>query len=175
VLSGAAGNDMLDGGPGKDTLDGGVGNDRYVFGRGSEADSITDYDPTAGNTDILMLGAGVKADQMWLRHVGDDLEIDLLASANEVTIVNGYVGGPWHVERLPIAGGADKVTIVNWYVSSAWHIERLQTADGHVLLDSKVQNLVDAMAGFAPPAVGQTALPPDYRAALGPVIAASWG
>ncbi len=34
---------------------------------------------------------------------------------------------------------------------------------------------LNAMAGFAPPAAGQTTLPADYRTALAPVIAASWG
>jgi hypothetical protein len=37
-----------------------------------------------------------------------------------------------------------------------------------------VQNLVDAMAAFAPPAPGQTTLPPEYASQLNPVIAANW-
>jgi len=34
--------------------------------------------------------------------------------------------------------------------------------------------LTDSRASFAPPAAGQTTLPPDYQTALAPVIAASW-
>jgi hypothetical protein len=30
------------------------------------------------------------------------------------------------------------------------------------------------MAAFAPPAAGQTSLPPNYQTALNPVIAANW-
>jgi hypothetical protein len=42
------------------------------------------------------------------------------------------------------------------------------------LLDSKVDTLVQAMAAFAPPAAGQTTLPPAYQTALASVIAANW-
>ena len=48
------------------------------------------------------------------------------------------------------------------------------TSDGKVLLDSQVQNLVQAMAAFAPPAAGQTTLNASQQAALAPVIAANW-
>jgi hypothetical protein len=37
-----------------------------------------------------------------------------------------------------------------------------------------VQNLVQAMASFSPPAMGQTTLPQDYRDSLAPVLAANW-
>jgi hypothetical protein len=37
-----------------------------------------------------------------------------------------------------------------------------------------VQNLVNAMASFQPPAAGQTMLMPSYQNALAAVIAASW-
>jgi len=42
------------------------------------------------------------------------------------------------------------------------------------LLDSQVQNLVSAMAGFAPPAAGQTTLPANYASSLAPTLAANW-
>jgi hypothetical protein len=37
-----------------------------------------------------------------------------------------------------------------------------------------VQNLVNAMAAFAPPAAGQSTLPAAYATALTPVLAANW-
>jgi hypothetical protein len=58
---------------------------------------------------------------------------------------------------------------------TAYHIEQFRTAEGRLLLDSKVDALVAAMAAFAPPAAGQTTLPPAYQTALSPVIASSWG
>jgi len=68
----------------------------------------------------------------------------------------------------------DKLTIENWYLGSSFHVEQFKTADGKLLLDSQVENLVQAMAAFAPPAAGQTTLPPTYQDALAPVIAANW-
>jgi ubiquitin len=49
-----------------------------------------------------------------------------------------------------------------------------QLNDGKTLLDSQVQNLVSAMAGFAPPPVGQTSLTTAQQTTLAPVIAANW-
>jgi hypothetical protein len=46
--------------------------------------------------------------------------------------------------------------------------------NGKTLSDTKVQGLVDAMAGFTPPAVGQTTLPTSYQTTLNAVIASSW-
>jgi Ca2+-binding RTX toxin-like protein len=158
TVRGGDGNDRLDGGNGADTLDGGKGNDEltgdlsndtYLFSRGSGADTISDYDATSGNIDLLSIGTGVAANQLWLRQVGSDLE-------------------------LSIIGTSDKSTIRNWYASQAHHVEQFKTSDGKVLLDSQVQNLVSAMAAFAPPAAGQVTLTPAYETALGTVIATSW-
>ena len=144
VLQGGAGNDTLNGGAGNDTLAGGLydtwdgnyngaGNDTYQFGRGSGADLISDYDTTANNTDLLSIGAGVAANQLWFRRVGSDLEVSII-------------------------GGSDKSTISNWFSGSAYHVEQFKTADGKMLLDSRVDALVSAMAAFSPPAAGQTTL-----------------
>jgi len=149
TLTGAAGNDTLDGGAGNDSLVGGTGNDTYLMGSGSGADTITENDSTAGNTDVLSVGAGVAIDQLWFRHVGNNLEVSII-------------------------GTSDKATIVNWYTGTANHVEQFKTSDGHVLLDSQVANLVNAMASFAPPAAGQTTLPANYQTSLEPVIAANW-
>ena len=88
-------------------------------------------------------------DQLWFRHVGNNLEISII-------------------------GTGDKATIGNWYAGAANHLEQFRTTDGRMLLDSQVNNLVNAMAGFAPPAAGQTTLPADYRSSLAPVLAANW-
>jgi Ca2+-binding RTX toxin-like protein len=140
---------VIDGGAGNDQLSGGAGNDTYLFGRGSGADTVSDYDSTAGNTDLLSIGTGVATNQLWFRRVGADLEVSII-------------------------GGTDKSTFSNWYSGSAYHVEQFKTSDGKMLLDSQVDALVSAMAAFAPPAAGQTTLPADYQTALNPVIAANW-
>ena len=149
-LTGSLGNDTLDGGAGNDTLVGGVGSDTYIMGRGYGADLVQENDATIGNTDVMKFLAGVTDDQIWLRHVGNDLEVSII-------------------------GTTDKATLQNWYGGVQYHVEQFRTSDGHLLLDSNVQNLVNAMAAFAPPGAGQTTLPPAYQTALNPVIAANWG
>jgi Ca2+-binding RTX toxin-like protein len=148
-LSGGYGSDTLDGGAGSDILEGGLGNDTYLFGRGSGQDRIVENDWTLGNTDKLVFSPGVASDQIWLRHVGYDLEVSII-------------------------GTQDKVTIADWYKGSAYRVEELKTSDGKTLLSNNVDALVGAMAAFAPPAAGQTSLPANYQEVLNPLIAANW-
>jgi trimeric autotransporter adhesin len=150
VLTGLAGNDTLDGGAGADTLVGGTGNDTYVFGRGYGADLIQENDATAGNTDVVQFLSTITSDQIWFRKVGNDLEVSVI-------------------------GTTDKATVQNWYLGNQYHTEQFKTLDGKTLLDTKVQTLVNAMAAFTPPAVGQTTLPANYQTTLAPVIVANWG
>jgi Ca2+-binding RTX toxin-like protein len=149
TISGGIGNDLLDGGTGNDNLYGLEGSDTYVFGRGYGADIVIENDATTGNTDIASFLSGIGADQIWFRHVGNDLEASII-------------------------GTSDTLTIQNWYSGSAYHVEQFKTADGKTLTDSQVESLVQAMASFAPPGSGQTTLPTDYQTALQPVIAANW-
>ena len=141
--------DLLDGGAGDDRLSGGGGNDTYRFAVGSGVDTISEYDTTVGNADILAFGPKTAIEQLWFRKVANDLEVSII-------------------------GTPDKVTVSNWYAGSAYHVEQFQTAGGKVLLDSQVQNLVQAMASFAPPASGQTTLTAAYQTTLAPVLAANW-
>ncbi|MDI1258086.1 calcium-binding protein [Aquabacterium sp.] len=68
----------------------------------------------------------------------------------------------------------DKFTINNWYANAANQVESVKLSDGKTLTPSNVDNLVNAMASFTPPALGQTTLPANYQTALNPVIAANW-
>ncbi|MDD3608545.1 MAG: putative Ig domain-containing protein, partial [Halothiobacillaceae bacterium] len=149
TLYAANGADILDGGAGRDWLDGGLGNDTYHFGVDYGQDTIWDYDWNADNTDTVVFGNDVSVDQLWFRRVGNNLEVSLI-------------------------GRDDALTINNWYAGDANHIEIFRTADGKQLLDDQVDALVNAMASFAPPAAGQTTLPPSYQSALMPVLSANW-
>ena len=165
TLNGLAGNDTLYGGNGADTLIGGAGddlyiggwgadrltdtaatsNDFYAWGRGEGADTLSD----AGGIDRLDVLPGVAEDQLWLRRVGANLE-------------------------LSVIGTSDSLTITGWYTSQAKQIESFHLSDGQALQAGRVQQLVDAMAAFAPPGAGQTSLPQAYQTALQPVIAPNW-
>lgn len=150
TLDGGAGADTLNSGAGNDTLVGGTGNDTYIMNRGYGIDTMVENDATAGNTDIAQFLAGVSADQIWFQHVGNNLEASII-------------------------GTTDKLVISDWYLGSEHQVEQFKTTDGaKTLLDSNVQNLVNAMASFAPPAAGQTTLPTNYQTSLAPVIAANW-
>ena len=149
AITGSAGNDIIVGGTGSDRLMGGLGSDTYRFGRGDGVDTVVDNDATPGNMDAAEFLAGIAADQIWMRHVGNNLEASVI-------------------------GTTDKLIVENWYLGSQYHVEQFRTADGRVLLDSQVENLVQAMAAFAPPAAGQTTLPQAYQDALAPAIAVNW-
>jgi Ca2+-binding RTX toxin-like protein len=147
-LNGGLGNDVLAGGVGNDTLVGGLGNDSYVFGMGLGQDTINNTD-TANGHDTVLFDAGISADQLWLRQLGNDLEVSIMGTTNSVKVQN-------------------------WYSNTANQLDSLQLADGKTLLANEVQTLVEAMAAFAAPALGQTSLTTAQHTALDSVIVASW-
>jgi len=150
ALFGGAGNDVLDGGAGNDLLYGGTGDDTYLFGRGYGHDTIIDYDPTPGNTDVARFLADITSDQLWFRQMGNNLEVSII-------------------------GTDDTLTIRDWYSGTDNQVERFETtADNKALLNSQVDSLVSAMASFAPPPSGQTTLTSEQQEALAPVLAANW-
>ncbi|MCC6922850.1 MAG: hypothetical protein IT525_07250 [Nitrosomonas sp.] len=91
----------------------------------------------------------MSASQIWFQHVGNNLEVSVI-------------------------GTSDKLVINDWYSGTAYRIKRFRTTDGFTLFDSQIDDLVDAMAVFALPDIGQTELPVDYAAVLDPLIASLW-
>ncbi|WP_319244450.1 calcium-binding protein [uncultured Propionivibrio sp.] len=170
VIEGGAGDDVIKptgnryacnstantfaGNAGNDRIESGGSTDTYLFNRGDGQDTINDYGYYYYNNyqigmDKIIFGPDITPDQLWFRHVGNNLEVDVI-------------------------GTADSVTIENWYASSTYHIEQFKTADGKVLVDAQVGLLVQAMASFSPPPSGQTVLPQNCQEALTPVIVANW-
>ncbi|MNR04238.1 Bifunctional hemolysin/adenylate cyclase precursor [compost metagenome] len=149
ILRGNVADNVLGGVAGNDTLQGGAGNDTYLFGRGDGIDRILENDATPGNSDLALFGEDISQEQLWFRRASNHLEVSII-------------------------GSSDKLMVQNWYLGEQYRVERFQIAEGNALLDSQVQNLVDAMASFAPPAAGQTLLSDSQRSALESVIAANW-
>lgn len=149
ALSGGAGNDVLRGGAGVDTLAGGTGNDTYILARGDGKGRIVENDGTRGNKDVALFEGGISANQLWFRRAGRHLEISVI-------------------------GTKDKLVVNDWYRGNRHHVEEFRSSKGEILLEAKVQNLVNAMAAFSPPSSGQTMLPATYQKTLAPVIAAAW-
>ena len=148
LLLGMAGNDTLIGGEGQDTLNGNIGHDRYEFLRGDGQDVIIDSSTVAGEQDQLVFGSAISSEQLWLSQHGQDLVIAVI-------------------------GTTDQVTIQDWFANPHSRIEHIKSG-GKTLSDSNVQNLVDAMAGLTPPALGETSLNPNDSAQLSAVITANW-
>ncbi|MBN2653557.1 MAG: hypothetical protein JXR79_00375 [Nitrospirae bacterium] len=121
-LSGNAGNDTLDGGTGDDTLQGGLGNDTYKFSLGSGVDTINDYDTTVGNKDLVQFGVS---------------SLDLIFAKSSANL------------NVDINGTTDRLTVQSWNSGSAYQTEVFKTSDGKQLLNTQVDQLIQAMATFS--------------------------
>ncbi len=124
VLVGEAGNDWLAGGAGLDYLVGGVGDDTYVFNVGDGGETISENDSTSGNADALLFGSSITS-----------LDIVISRQANDL--------------RLAIHGTGDYVVIENWYLGDAYHVEDVQAGNGQHLVNTQVDQLIQAMASFS--------------------------
>jgi len=147
TLSGAGGNDTLRGGLGNDTVNGGSGSDTYLFGRGEGQDLVQD---SGGSADRVAYDAGI-----------NPLDLVISRQANDL--------------RLSIHGSTDYVTVQNWYTSSSNRTETIQAGNGQILLNTQVDQLIQAMASFSQ----QTGLTWDQAIVQQPqqvqaVLAASW-
>ncbi|WP_175955279.1 S8 family serine peptidase [Burkholderia sp. BCC0405] len=118
--------------------------------------SISTVNVGHGNYDLnisgfagkLKFGSDVAADHLWFKHVGQDLDISVI-------------------------GSAETVVLRDWYASSP-HQADITSGDGKTVSSFNVEKLVQAMAAFSPPAAGTTSLTPNQQSALQPVLAANW-
>ncbi len=150
ALIGGSGADQFAGGTGNDQLTGGSGKDLYNFARGDGQDTISDVDSFSGNQDRAVFGATINS-------------LDLMVSrqANDL--------------RVAIHGSSDQITVQNWYLGTNNQIETIQAGNGQTLLNSQVDQLIQAMAGFT----AQTGLTWDQAIDQQPqnvqtILAASW-
>lgn len=146
IGNGAA--NILNGGAGSDVLIGGGGADTYLFGHGSGADHIVNFD-NDGAPDVVRFAAGVTIDQVWLAQQGDDLILDLL-------------------------GSPDQLIFDDWFVGATNQLDRFELADGSQLAAIQVDDLVAAMSAIAAPPASLDVLPQSQHDALTTVIAAAW-
>ena len=147
TLDSGSGDDQLFGGAGNDTMTGGSDHDTFVFGRGEGQDLVQD---DSGAADRLFYDTGI-----------NPLDLVISRQANDL--------------RLTIHGSTDYVTVQNWYTSTSNQVEIIQAGDGEVLLNTQVDQLIQAMAGFT----AQTGLTWDQAIDQRPqevqtVLAASW-
>lgn len=148
TLTGTLGNDVLQGNQGNDYLIGGQGNDCYEFSIGDGQDTINNFSNIADETDLLVLGEGIAKDDIWLTRSGEDLVIDL-------------------------SGSDDQITVDSWFVDEAHQVDEIHV-DNALLLSSKVDGLISAMAGFDNPAAGNMDISSQIKDEIAPTIVAAW-
>jgi Ca2+-binding RTX toxin-like protein len=151
VLEGQGGNDVLDGGTGNDTLNGGSGSNTYLFGRGYGHDTITrEAQRLAQEAQYVQFLEAVGPNDLWFNRSGNNLDVR-------------------------IVGTNDKLTVSDWFTDPNQQNTTFLTYAGDAVIAAQVNRLIEAMAAFVPPTSANSSLPPNYQAALEPVIAASWG
>ena len=131
TLYGGGGNDILNGGNGKDTLQGGAGDDALdsgngpdtiLFGRGDGQDTMIGHGSNQG--DAILFSSGINP-------------IDLVLSRQ----VNDL--------RVAIHGSDDRMTIQDWYADNANQAKEFEAGSGSQLLNTQVDQLIQAMAQFS--------------------------
>ena len=143
-LEGGQGNDILDGGAGNDILDGGGGDDIYLFRAGDGQDLIKN---SSGGNDLLKF-EDINPMDLWFSKNGYDLVINLV-------------------------GTTDSVTVYDWYYNSFYAVDTIE-AGGLAIVQSQVNQLVQAMAGIGAPGAADGQWTDDQRDALAPVLGAYW-
>ncbi|WP_449467583.1 calcium-binding protein [Stenotrophomonas humi] len=148
LLLGCEGDDVLVGGKGNDTLNGGRGNDMFLFHRGDGNDLLLRGVTTPEDIDTLSF-QDINSDQLWFS-----------ADAKRRHLI------------INVIGTTDSVTVSEYFAQRKNVLDIVEVADGKFLDTENIDRLIDAMAAFSPPAMGQTNLPSNYQQALAPVLAA---
>lgn len=103
----------------------------------------------SGSMGHLIFGSDISPDRLWFRHQNQDLQISVIGSQQEVIVQN-------------------------WYASSSERPRDITAGEHATLLYSNVENLVQAMAAFAPPVSATAMLADAELQRLQPVLAANW-
>ncbi|UTH76762.1 putative Ig domain-containing protein [Chromobacterium sp. IIBBL 290-4] len=97
----------------------------------------------------LNFNTSATADHLWFKRVGQNLEID-------------------------VVGSAEQVTLLHWFDPGRSGVS-IRSGDNRSLGFNSVDKLVQAMAALAPLPATATSLPVDYLKTLAPTLASSWG
>jgi len=146
--TGAADDGTLQGGAGNDVLDSGEGDDTILFGRGDGQDTLVGGEHN--EDDAVCFGTDIDPLDVMLSRQADDL-------------------------RVSIYGTTDQFTVQDWYADRDNRVDEFVTGHGRSLEDSKVNQLIQAMAGFT----SQTGLTWEQAIAQRPqdvqqILSASW-
>lgn len=125
---------------------GGAGDDTYQYTLGDSLDTIFD---STGNSDSVLFN-NVAYEQLWFWQSGNNLSIGILNTS-------------------------DKLTINNWFSDPDAKIETFNTSDdNYALVETNVQQLVDAMAAFSALNSGSLDVPQNIQDDVKSVITTAW-
>jgi len=100
LLIGGGGSDVLKGGAGDNILVGGVGA-TYVYAPGDGNDVIINGVASLSKpTGTLDFGTAYAADNFWFVKSGNDLEIDILGTHQQVTVADWFLGGSYQLQEI---------------------------------------------------------------------------
>jgi len=117
-LYGFDGDDKLYSGKDSDYMTGGYGNDTYYFNKGDGEDTIYDRaEKDSADIDKIVLGEGIKKENIQFRREGDDLILVL----NE----------------------KDSISIKHWFMDDIYKIEEFQFSDESTLTIEDINKLLD--------------------------------
>ncbi|MFM2345074.1 MAG: hypothetical protein RLZZ210_1687 [Pseudomonadota bacterium] len=151
AITGTDANDELKSYAGGSNINGDTGADTYIFNKGDGQDIVinSDSDTAEGTQDSLNFN-NVNYDQLWFSQTGNDLNISII-------------------------GTDDKVKVEYWYTEGyKGEIDSIHTSDNKALIAADVDKLIQAMASFSPPPMGQTTLTSEYQDSLNSVLVANW-
>ncbi len=143
-LYGDNGNDILDGGAGNDYMGGGYGDDIYHFGLGSGQDTISDYDPTAGNLDVVEFGAGIAPTDIQLSRTGNNLVLSVVGTSDKLTLSNYLLNDGderYSIEELRFADGT--TWVLDWIKETLL----VGTSNGETITGYATSDVINAGGG----------------------------
>jgi Ca2+-binding RTX toxin-like protein len=139
TLTGTSVNDRLDGGAGNDSLRGGGGSDTYFWGLGSGNDTIDNSDSSL-DTDRLVIGNGLLADDLIFARSHDDLVIRVRTSGEHVLVLRHFAGAP--IDRVRFADGSE------WNGAEiATHVSTELSEGADIYTATLASDTIDALGG----------------------------
>jgi Ca2+-binding RTX toxin-like protein len=174
-LDGGAGDDVLKGGKGDDTLAGGMGNDTLRGGKGRDTlqgGAGNDLLDSGEGHDTILFCRGDGQDTLIGRDHNRHDTVQFGSDLNPLDLILSRQADDLHVA---IYGTSDQFTVEGWYADRENRVDEFVAGNGQSLEDSKVNQLIQAMAGFG----AQTGLSWEQAIAQRPqdvqqILAASW-
>ncbi|MGH8603751.1 MAG: calcium-binding protein, partial [Gammaproteobacteria bacterium] len=105
TLHGGTGTDTLDGGSGMDTMDGGAGSDAYVFHRGYGRDTVSDWDASGSDIDVVQFGPDIAPSDVRITRDAYHLYFEVDGTSDRLTLLNYFNGAAYRIEQVKFADG----------------------------------------------------------------------